>query len=84
MNRSYPTRQLCRPGGYHPVSVAVWTPEKNGEQGLEMALLNRKVWGGWVFESKTTPGYAVWFDTSYTPSEIMQHETTQGHSGKLH
>lgn len=73
--------------GYPPlpaaVGAAVWTPEKNADRGLAMALSNRELWGGYIFVSETCPGYVVWFDASYTPSAIFTHEFTRGHTGAL-
>ncbi len=81
---SHPALQLAQPNGNHPMSAAVWTAEHNGDKGLPAALENCDVWGGWVFVSETTPGYVVWFDTTHTPTEILLHDLTLGHSGKLY
>ena len=72
----------CRAGGNHPVSAAVWTVE-NGEKGLGAALSNQDAWGGHVFVSTSSPGYVVWFDLTYTPSMVLAHELTRGHTGVL-
>jgi len=76
-----PARQISRGGGHYPFSVAVWTPEVNGNCGLDEARANQEAWGGHVFKSTTRPGYVVWFDSNYTPSEIMTHDVVKGHSG---
>ena len=67
--------------GHTSFSVVVWTPEHNGDQGLEMARLHQGISGGHAFMSITKPGYVIWFDASWTPDEIMAHELTQGHTG---
>jgi len=75
----------ARGAGEQPgaISVAIWTPEVNGDRGLEMALSNQQAWGGHVFVSSTRPGYVVWFDTSHTPSDVLSHEAVRGHDGEI-
>jgi len=65
------------------ISAAVWTPDKNGDRGREMAFSYQAAWGGWVFESTTKPGWYAWFDVSHTPTEVIAHPITRGHSGRL-
>ena len=69
--------------GHTSFSVAVWTPEHNGDRGLEMARQNQKTWGGHVFMSTSQPGYVIWFDRNWCLGEIMTHELTRGHSGLI-
>lgn len=83
MSQRHPERQLARPGGNHPMSIAVWTPEHNGDHGLDAAIECRDRLGGWVFASSTTPGYVAWFDSTYSPTTIFEHEVTAGHGGQL-
>ena len=48
-----------------------------------MAFSYQAAWGGWVFESTTKPGWYAWFDVSHTPTEVIAHPITRGHSGRL-
>lgn len=49
-------------------------------ESLPKALIFRHVNGGWIFESEY---HYVWFDSSHTPTAIIQHPLTKGCSGKL-
>lgn len=76
-----PTETRVRSTGNDLIRAACWDSSKKGKEAAES---NRDVWGGWVFESESEPGFYAWFDSSYTPSEVMRHPFTRGHSGRVY
>jgi len=64
-------------------AIYVWTPEAHGDMGITSARAYQETYGGWIFVSSTSPGFVVWFNISWTISEVFDHEVIKGHDGEF-
>lgn len=74
------TKVVNKPGMFHMAGNPPACSKAISFNELPQALLFRHVNGGWIFESEY---HYVWFDSSHTPTAIIQHPLTKGCSGKL-